>query len=337
MKKLYSMLAMAAVGFSASALEPTELTFNNPSFEEKDETIIAGAYLPGWNIAGANATTVDADGNEVTTNLYAFQERNKSWTDGNVGMRSAADVAIDGGNYVWQELLGQQPGTYLLQFDGMITRNGWKGGMDGTLNEETGLPKQSGFAFLCDDYGDPDEEGTLEEPAEGLTALYVTDQSLGNTYFSLYRYYVVHTTHPDLEDETGIKFGFGYPNSCQPVTKARFAFDNFHVYYFDTMDTDAVKEYVDTEMIAPLREGYAEDADGNKLPLSVVNPSGNVAINLVGIVGNTPSTLGVSDVTVAPEPEFVGNGKTYNLQGIEVADPTQPGLYIRDGKKFIVK
>ncbi len=30
-------------------------------------------------------------------------------------------------------------------------------------------------------------------------------------------------------------------------------------------------------------------------------------------------------------------GRTYNLQGVEVENPTAPGIYIRDGKKFVVK
>ncbi len=236
-----------------------------------------------------------------------------------------------------QEILGQQPGTYVLQFDGMVSRNSWQGdNWNDSISEETGLRVQSGFAFICDDYGDPDEEGP---DAEGLSAVYVGGQGVvGEKYFSLYRFYVVHTTHEDLDEETGLKVGFGIPTSCiLGVGKARLAFDNFHLYHFDTMDTDAVKQYVDDSMAAPVREGYAEDEEGNKIPMSVINSNGNAVINLRGIVGNTPSTLGVSDVTVAPEPEFVGNGKTYNLQGIEVADPTQPGLYIRDGKKFIVK
>lgn len=33
----------------------------------------------------------------------------------------------------------------------------------------------------------------------------------------------------------------------------------------------------------------------------------------------------------------VENGKYYNLQGVEVANPTTPGIYIHNGKKFVVK
>lgn len=333
MKKLYSMLAMAAVGFSASALEPTEVALNNPSFEEVETTGNHNEIPAGWQVVGS--AWYNEDG--TASNLASMQDRNKSWTDGRFGFRAGVDMNLEGGTYIMQEILGQQPGTYVLQFDGMVSRNSWQGdNWNDSISEETGLRVQSGFAFICDDYGDPDEEGP---DAEGLSAVYVGGQGVvGEKYFSLYRFYVVHTTHEDLDEETGLKVGFGIPTSCiLGVGKARLAFDNFHLYHFDTMDTDAVKQYVDDSMAAPVREGYAEDEEGNKIPMSVINSNGNAVINLRGIVGNTPSTLGVSDVTVAPEPEFVGNGKTYNLQGIEVADPTQPGLYIRDGKKFIVK
>lgn len=35
--------------------------------------------------------------------------------------------------------------------------------------------------------------------------------------------------------------------------------------------------------------------------------------------------------------EYEGDGRIYNLQGIRVAAPTAPGIYIRNGKKFVVK
>ena len=31
------------------------------------------------------------------------------------------------------------------------------------------------------------------------------------------------------------------------------------------------------------------------------------------------------------------DGRIYNLQGIQVANPTAPGIYISNGKKFVVK
>ena len=45
----------------------------------------------------------------------------------------------------------------------------------------------------------------------------------------------------------------------------------------------------------------------------------------------TDISTGISDITVEREP----TGKIYNLQGMEVKEPLRPGIYIRDGKKFI--
>lgn len=42
-------------------------------------------------------------------------------------------------------------------------------------------------------------------------------------------------------------------------------------------------------------------------------------------------------ITNVNSEEKSGNGKTYNLQGMEVKEPLAPGIYIRDGKKFIKK
>lgn len=55
----------------------------------------------------------------------------------------------------------------------------------------------------------------------------------------------------------------------------------------------------------------------------------------VWIITLYPETAtGITDITVDSKP---GNGKTYNMQGMEVKEPLAPGIYIRDGKKFIKK
>lgn len=55
----------------------------------------------------------------------------------------------------------------------------------------------------------------------------------------------------------------------------------------------------------------------------------------VWIITLYPDTsTGITDVTVEDRP---GNGRIYNLQGMEVKEPLAPGIYIRDGKKFIKK
>ena len=55
----------------------------------------------------------------------------------------------------------------------------------------------------------------------------------------------------------------------------------------------------------------------------------------VWIIKLYPETsTGITNVNSEEKP---GNGKTYNLQGMEVKEPLAPGIYIRDGKKFIKK
>lgn len=45
---------------------------------------------------------------------------------------------------------------------------------------------------------------------------------------------------------------------------------------------------------------------------------------------------GVEEIIEVPQNRIYDN-RIYNLQGIEVANPTVPGIYIQNGKKFIVK
>ncbi len=50
---------------------------------------------------------------------------------------------------------------------------------------------------------------------------------------------------------------------------------------------------------------------------------------ITGTVGEGSSVAGVEAAETAD--------KWYNLQGVQIAAPTQPGLYINNGKKVIVK
>lgn len=59
----------------------------------------------------------------------------------------------------------------------------------------------------------------------------------------------------------------------------------------------------------------------------VINGSG---ISVVKIA--IPTGTGVNAINAA-----ASNGKYYNLQGVEVSNPTLPGLYIHNGKKILVK
>lgn len=60
----------------------------------------------------------------------------------------------------------------------------------------------------------------------------------------------------------------------------------------------------------------------------VLNGPDNVSVTKIYVYNGT----GVEEVAAA-----VADGKYYNLQGVEVANPTMPGLYIHNGKKYIVR
>ncbi len=48
------------------------------------------------------------------------------------------------------------------------------------------------------------------------------------------------------------------------------------------------------------------------------------------------STSAIEDI-ITDSDDVKGNGKIYNIMGVEVHEPLLPGVYIRDGKKFIVR
>lgn len=356
MKKISTLLmAAAALTFSANAVEPVEIEIANFSFEEGD--YVAGAAnanvkeFTGWNIMGSAGINESGE----ASGFYAVQYRNKSWTNGNWGNRSAAEPNVEGANYIYQKLSGVTPGIYVLQFDGQIARNNWQNDLIITNEEGETVATYYGFAYIMDNYpsATPDKlvPGVATEEGDGITALWTTGRGsgTGNKWFSLSRYFVIHVCSPDTytDEETDLEFGFGYPNNVDAegnsvaITKARIAFDNFILRRFDTTDVEEVKAWVNAE-IAKIEAGDysvptvpAGGTDPEPVKMAVTNPSGNVNIPLVGFVTNSgwePST-GINDI-VAP---VVKNDKYYNLQGIEIAKPTQAGIYIHNGKKYIVR
>ncbi len=52
--------------------------------------------------------------------------------------------------------------------------------------------------------------------------------------------------------------------------------------------------------------------------------------------GGKVETSSIDDV-IFDSQSVPADGRTYDLRGIEVVDPSAPGVYIRDGKKFVVK
>lgn len=78
--------------------------------------------------------------------------------------------------------------------------------------------------------------------------------------------------------------------------------------------------------------------------VKIAKPANEIAVKFgdaesvlkIRIKGTDAGQSGIEDIVVDPsQPE--GNGKIYNIMGVEVREPLLPGIYIRDGKKFIVR
>ncbi len=54
------------------------------------------------------------------------------------------------------------------------------------------------------------------------------------------------------------------------------------------------------------------------------------------VAAKLDASSGVESV-VTDEAVEVKDNRIFNLQGIQVANPTQPGIYIQNGKKFVVR
>ncbi len=52
---------------------------------------------------------------------------------------------------------------------------------------------------------------------------------------------------------------------------------------------------------------------------------------------DVPLVTEIRDITTDATTQYVGDEKTYDLSGRLVSDPSAPGIYIRNGKKFLVK
>ncbi|MBP5507308.1 MAG: hypothetical protein J6Y23_05620 [Prevotella sp.] len=89
-----------------------------------------------------------------------------------------------------------------------------------------------------------------------------------------------------------------------------------------------VQILVEVDASGILDIGVAKDEKGHEGDWVVVD---NFRLTYYG--AQKPDLTGVNDIKATT----VNNGKIYNLQGVEVKNPTQRGIYIINGKKFVVK
>lgn len=98
----------------------------------------------------------------------------------------------------------------------------------------------------------------------------------------------------------------------------------------NTSWVDYEMEYVESE------DGLTRTYTLTDNVISTVNDKKELVLNgpdaVAALKIYIPSEVGVNAVQ-----ESAIAGKTYNIQGIEVKDTSTPGIYIRDGKKFVVK
>lgn len=114
-------------------------------------------------------------------------------------------------------------------------------------------------------------------------------------------WYQARIVYPSSFTDFGFEIGFGVPAESNGIPKGSFEIDNFKLTYYDTNDVEAVEKAV------------------------------GKTTKLVGIAGYA---AGVDDVIAAPVAE---DNKWYNLQGIEIEEPTNAGLYIHNGKKIVIR
>ena len=95
-------------------------------------------------------------------------------------------------------------------------------------------------------------------------------------------------------------------------------------------------EYGETDYVFPMKN--AGQAVYRTHDIDLVSPAeGSMTFTIKGkqcalrISLTTELSTGINDITIERKP----TGKIYNLQGMEVKEPLAPGIYIRDGKKFI--
>lgn len=138
----------------------------------------------------------------------------------------------------------------------------------------------------------------------------------------------------DLIKYSAIQYTINIPEG-KKVTKVSF-------YGYDKYEEDSYiaevngTEYGETDYVFPKKnEGQPVYKTHD---ISLIAPAeGSMTFTLKGkqcalrVSLTTTTSTGIDEVTVERKP----NGKIYNLQGMEVKEPLAPGIYIRDGKKFI--
>lgn len=355
MKKIFTLLAVGATVISASAqdMTSTELELKNPLFQivnldtpddprpSKNLGLNADNMQSGWayTTEGNGWSWINASNADNRSKNFG---PNTTWGVRAVGGGDAAAREVYKNTDLTQEMpiVGPGPGVYVLTARVCVAKN-------------TGDRLMNGFN------PEPDSEGNPVDPQYAV--LYCTDQTFTDDY--------VYGAPGCAAIVTG---GYALANVCVPYYSADFlpyinlgirwgqdatapnsaivTCTDFRLEYFD-----ATAEMEEEEALAAVNEVLkarqaklweeatalaANEENGDNMGFSTSLFIGNVsaqdmtdrAAALQAIRDGGES--GVSDIIAAPVQE---DNRYFNLQGIEVAEPTQPGLYIHNGKKILVK
>lgn len=302
MKKFTSiMAAVAALSFSAYAVEPTPIAIPNGDFE----TLGTKLDDNGNEVSNGKGDKLEESWQQqYSADYFSFINYNKAHSEdadlvayeGNWSVRCVnTSGTIPANTYIYQEVERPGKGVYALTADVVVSRNACKGGLSDA---------NFGFLFLGDqnsDIDDPEDPGYLkvfqtnnmkqESDADG-NLVFNEDGTPKMVAEQDYGYKTKRVIFESTAKKGGLTIAFGIPAASEPFSKGWLQCDTFRLEYFGE---DATIEEV---------EAYYE------------------------------ATSGVENVeVVAP----VQDNRIFNLQGIEVKEAVAPGIYIQNGKKFIVK
>lgn len=130
-------------------------------------------------------------------------------------------------------------------------------------------------------------------------------------------------------------FRAGANELSEPVVNGALEASSFNTYYVEADKNNCVLNADGTTFEAIT--GKSKRVNSNTAFLNLANlPEGTEVENgLVFAITGADGAAGISTVNVSANPQK--DNKIYNISGCEVAQPTQKGLYIMNGKKFIVK
>ena len=359
MKKFTSVMAASlAVCFGANAQlvgEDVTHLIANPSFEEEE-------VLAGWSVSGPNESR--------WANRVVGEDKMPHNGAGNQFVWIAEDGGLEPANIVEQWISSDKgEGTYVLSIAVNISRNSWRGNINCWSAPSATYPIDWSRGFLFIDDGTAEDYTTSTHPGAvqiGECGQGKNDAGEGNPQAPEYMGLV-----QDINPETGepVVDAEGNPVMVPGMVKGGFKLVRT---FFTTDASDLVIGFGipndPQEAVDPTNFDVDCLVDGKWVP-SAERPEGTkIGDYLLRVADTNPNKNCITTIPkgsmrwdnvklefypttdieavkalyndsaavdyVAPAVE---NGKIYNLQGVEVKEASAPGLYIQNGKKFIVK